>query len=60
MNELNTSKGVLHPSRFRGLVLSLYSIEEIVSSGIVAKSVPLGKYQRISPLVFSFVPLSQE
>ena len=57
---VKASNGVLHPSRFRGRLLSEFSTTLMVSSDIVAKSVRFGKYQRMSPLVFSFVPLSHE
>ncbi|PIT92635.1 MAG: hypothetical protein COU08_01410 [Candidatus Harrisonbacteria bacterium CG10_big_fil_rev_8_21_14_0_10_42_17] len=57
---LNASNGVFHPSRFLGRLFSAFSTTLIASSSIVAKSVPFGKYQRISPLVFSLVPLSHE
>ena len=52
----NTWAGVRYPSRFLGLSFSL--LTTLRSSALVTlrKSVPLGKYCLIRPLVFSLVP----
>src|SRR5215213_9273011 len=50
------SAGVLQPRVFRGLALSAAATAASASALCVLRSVPLGKYCRSSPLVFSFVP----
>jgi transposase-like protein len=50
------SAGVLQPRVFRGLALSVAATAASASALCVLRSVPLGKYCRSSPLVFSFVP----
>jgi len=46
----------LYPSLFRGRLFSLFMAWIISLSVMVLKSLSLGKYWRISPLVFSFNP----
>ena len=58
--ELAASIGVLNPKHFLGRLFNADSINMICSFVILLKSVPFGKYQRISPLVFSLVPRSHE
>ena len=53
------SAGVFQPSALRGLSLSAAATASISSRCIRDRSVPLGKYWRRSPLVFSFVPRCQ-
>ena len=48
------------PSLFLGLLFSLFSTHLTNSSVIPLKSVPLGMYCLMSPLVFSLAPRSQE
>ena len=50
------SAGVFQPSVFRGLVFSVWATAWISRSLQRDRSVPLGKYCRRSPFVFSFVP----
>lgn len=54
------SSGVRYPSDFLGRLFSFHSTSAMNTSVSVLKSVPLGMYWRIRPLVFSFAPLSQE
>jgi hypothetical protein len=56
----NTSLGVLYPSLFLGRLFSLFMAWINYLSVMVRKSLSLGKYWRMRPLVFSLVPLSQE
>ena len=56
----NTSLGVLYPSLFLGRLLILFMAWINSLSVMVLKSLFLGKYCRMRPLVFSLVPLSQE
>lgn len=51
-----TSAGVFQPKTLRGRLLSSWTNLAISISLSSSKSVPLGKYSRISPLVFSLVP----
>ena|SRR5580704_17035540 len=51
-----TSLGVRKPRHARGRLLSRFSTWRTWLCEILRKSVPLGKYWRIRPLVFSFVP----
>ena len=53
---LNASAGVFQPSVFRGRPLSVEATASISSAVHRERSVPLGKYWRSSPLVFSLVP----
>jgi len=48
--------GLIEPSRLRGRSLSSSATRSSSAWVIVPKSVPLGKYWRSSPLVFSLVP----
>ncbi len=50
------SAGVFQPSVFRGLVVSVWAMAWISWSLQRDRSVPLGKYWRRSPFMFSFVP----
>lgn len=52
--------GVIRPILLRYQLLRLFWINLIVSSVTRLKSEPLGRNRRISPLVFSFSPRSQE
>ena len=54
-----TSAGVRHPSVLRGRLLSASATAARSSALWRARSVPLGKYCRSSPLVFSLVPRCQ-
>ena len=56
---LNASAGVLHPSVLRGLVFSACATASMSSADQRDRSVPLGKYWRSRPLVFSLVPRCQ-
>jgi len=56
----NSWFGVLKPRHFRGRLLSRSMMLRSFSSVRVRKSVPLGRYCRMSPLVFSLSPRSQE
>lgn len=47
------------PSVLRGLVLSAWATAARSFGVCLLKSVPLGKYWRSSPFVFSFVPRCQ-
>ncbi len=51
-----TSPGVRNPRHARGRLLSRFSTCRTWEWETSRKSVPLGKYWRIKPLVFSFVP----
>ncbi len=51
-----TSAGVRNPRHARGRLLSRFSTRRTSEWEMSRKSVPLGKYWRIRPLVFSFVP----
>ena len=51
-----TSRGVRKPRHARGRSLSSFSTWRAWQWEMFRKSVPLGKYCRIKPLVFSFVP----
>src|SRR3954467_6895005 len=53
------SAGVLHPSVLRGRPFSVAATAARASALCMLRSVPLGKYCRRSPLVFSFVPRCQ-
>src|SRR3954451_7205112 len=53
------SAGVLHPSVLRGRPFSVAATAARASALCMLRSVPLGKYCRSSPLVFSFVPRCQ-
>jgi hypothetical protein len=57
-HSLKTSNGVFHLRRFLGRLFSASSIAWIADADIVLKSVFFGRYQRMRPLVFSFVPRS--
>jgi HTH-like domain/Integrase core domain len=53
------SAGVFQPRVLRGLLLSVSATASISSAFQRDRSVPLGKYWRSSPLVFSLVPRCQ-
>ena len=53
---LSASAGVLQPSVLRGRLLSAAATAARSSASWRARSVPLGKYWRSSPLVFSLLP----
>lgn len=55
-----TSMGVLKPRVFRGRLLRSLTASSTCDWVTVLKSVPLGKYCRNNPLVFSFNPRSHE
>ena len=55
----SASAGVFQASVFRGLALSAAATAAISSALWMLRSVPLGKYWRIRPLVFSLVPRCQ-
>jgi transposase InsO family protein len=50
------SAGVFHPRAFRGLELRVIATAAMSLALCAVRSVPLGKYWRSRPLVFSFVP----
>jgi len=52
----SASAGVLHPRVLRGRPLRAEATASISSRECLERSVPLGKYWRSSPFVFSFVP----
>jgi hypothetical protein len=52
----SASAGVRQPSVLRGLLLSVAATASSSSAVCLARFVPLGKYWRSRPLVFSFVP----
>ena len=58
-NSSRASAGVFQPSVLRGRVLSASATASRSSRECRDRSVPLGKYWRSSPLVFSFVPRCQ-
>src|SRR3954462_6652428 len=58
-NSSRASAGVFQPRVLRGLVLRASATAARVSASCTLRSVPLGKYWRSSPLVFSFVPRCQ-
>ena len=51
--------GVFQPRTFRGRLLSVAATASISAAVHRERSVPLGKYWRSSPLVFSFMPRCQ-
>ena len=51
--------GVFQPRTFRGRLLSVVATASISAAVHRERSVPLGKYWRRSPLVFSFMPRCQ-
>src|SRR3954464_890588 len=53
------SARVLHPTVLRGRPFSVAATAARASALCMLRSVPLGKYWRSSPLVFSFVPRCQ-
>lgn len=53
---LQYSNGVRYPSDLRGLLLSFHSTSAMNSSDNSLKSVPLGIYCLIRPLMFSLAP----
>src|SRR5215469_4209393 len=55
-NWSSASAGVCQASVFRGLVLRAAATAAMSSALCMLRSVPLGKYWRSSPLVFSLVP----
>jgi hypothetical protein len=55
-NWSSASAGVFQASVFRGRALSTAATAAISSALCRLRSVPLGKYWRSSPLVFSLVP----
>src|SRR3954451_15660331 len=56
---VSTSAGVFHPSALRGRPFSVAATAASSSALWRARSVPLGKYWRSSPLVFSLVARCQ-
>lgn len=57
---LQYSNGVRYPSDLRGLLFSFHSTSAMNSSDNSLKSVPLGIYCLIRPLIFSLAPRFQE
>ena len=55
-SSLKASDGVLQPRVFRGRRLSVVATAAMSLALCLLRSVPLGKYWRSKPLVFSFVP----
>ena len=55
----SVSAGVFQPSVFRGRALGVAATAASVSALCTLRSVPLGKYWRSSPLVFSLAPRCQ-
>ncbi len=55
----SASAGVRQPRVLRGLLLSVVATASSSSAVCLARFVPLGKYWRSRPLVFSFVPRCQ-
>src|SRR3954453_12979030 len=58
-NSSRASAGVFQARVLRGLVLRASATAARVSASCTLRSVPLGKYWRSRPLVFSFVPRCQ-
>src|SRR5262249_28859569 len=55
---VKTSEGVRQPRIARGRLLSRSSIAASAAASCLVRSLPLGRYWRNRPLVFSFVPRS--
>lgn len=56
----NTSEGVCHPNDFLGRLFNLWAIHSASAWVTLSNFAHLGKYCRIRPLVFSFLPRCHE